>query len=118
MNGDNVFLPLINIQISLNKLLNIVPNFKQHIIEKYKQSTNLVEYEVEVDAVQTYQTSLEEHRWKMFVFKVPTISRVCRSSTPMYFKLGSPKLVAVPFQVKMADQRRLHPMGILKRSNH
>ena len=32
----------------------------------------------------------------------------------MYLKLGSAKLAAAPFQVKMADHRRLQPMGILK----
>lgn len=32
----------------------------------------------------------------------------------VYREIGSPKLDAAPFQVKMADQSRLQPLGILQ----
>ena len=81
---------------------------------------------VDVDAVQTNQTAEED-----VDFRVPTVqvefagkvlnevlldggSRVNILPASMYAELGSPKLADAPFQVKMADQRRLQPMGILK----
>ena len=81
---------------------------------------------MEVDAIQTYETSLDD-----VDFRVPTVqvefagkvlrevllnggSRVNILLSSIYFKLGSPKLRATPFQVKMADQRRLQPTSILK----
>ena len=85
-----------------------------------------MEHEVGVDVAQTQKTSLEDVDFRVPIVQVEFAgqalkevllddgSRVKILLASMYFKLGSPKLAAVPFQVKMANHRCLQPLGILK----
>ena len=65
-----------NVHLSLDKLLNIVPNFKQHIIAKYKVCSGADKQAVDVDAVQPQQTVVEDVDFRVPVVQVEFAGQV------------------------------------------
>ena len=107
----------------MEQLLWIVPAFRKKLIQSLTQ-----EEHPEVQVVEPCQLEQIED----VDFRVPTIqvefegkiinevlvdggSGVNILLEAMYKKMGSPRLEPAPFQVKMADQRIVQPLGVLKR---
>ena len=115
-----------NIQISLEQLLNMVPAFREQLFEKLQKErcrNNQISGTLALDTLRVNPQDVD--------FKVPTIkvefdgrifeevlldggSGVNILPEIVYLSTTVQKLEPAPFQVKMADQRRLQPLGILK----
>lgn len=112
------------VQISLDQLLTLVPGFRDLLFQKIMKMKGL-------DAVAQPVAGTNVVQVEDVDFKVPAItvkyqnqfidgvlldggSGVNILPESEYMRFGSPKLHPAPFQVKMADQRRLQPLGILK----
>ena len=120
---DDFFQELLNtpMHITIGQLLDTVPLFKEKMMQKLGKN------HVEVKVSEVYGLEPED-----VDFTIPTItvdfqgdqiggvlldggSGVNILPESEFLKLGKVTLDPAPFQVKMADQRRIQPLGILRR---
>lgn len=112
-----------NVQLKMEQLLRLVPAFRQQLKKKLTEGSQQEVYAAEVHPIEqmedvdyTVPTIEAEFAGKSIQgILVDGGSGVNILSDTMYREMGSPKLEPAPFQVKMADQRRLQPLGILKK---
>lgn len=115
-----------NIQISLDQLLNMVPAFREQLFEKLQRErvrNTQISGAVELEAL---HVNLEDVDFKIPTIKVEFDGRIFEEVLldggsgvnilleMVYLSMAVQNLDPAPFQVKMADQRRLQPLGILK----
>ena len=114
------------LHFTLDQILSMVSTFKQQLLQKFQAKVSDKEKGQELPVLETFQMIPED-----VDFRVPTVkvtyngklfkgnlldggSRVNILLESMYLGLEKAKLELEPFQLKMDDQRRLQPVGIIQ----
>lgn len=106
--------------ISLDQILSLVPEFKKQILHKLAQEDG-VKQEPDVCNVQPEDVDYRVPKIKVQYQQEDITGALVDGGSGvnilpefMYKKLKLSRLEEAPFQLKMADQRRIQPLGILR----
>lgn len=118
MVADNLFLK--HTTITLDLILSLVPEFRNQVLRKFLQdddqseNVNSCQEEPEDMDYKVPKIQVQFHNEDISGALLDGGSGVNILPDFMYKRFQLPQLEEVPFQLKMANQRRIQPLGILR----